>query len=139
MATDEMSGTCGVGLKWEIIEDGVMRIYGDADGVMDDFEKGEAPWYPHRRYVSSVSMTAGSNIGENAFYEMYNMSRLELPEMLQEMKGNFAGCRSLVEFAFPQGNSYGFHTDENEQMSLQNRVDEQGNPVLALKAFVLNP
>ena len=38
----ETSGTCGTNLKWEVLDNGVLRIYGK--GAMNDYSKKVTPW-----------------------------------------------------------------------------------------------
>lgn len=104
------SGICGESLKWEITEDGILKIsgtgemqnYGYWDSDTGDFSK--APWvqYNPRKLILGEGITA---IGDNAFKQCKKLAgELIIPESVIQIGMNaFAGCSGLTgELILPQ-------------------------------------
>ena len=116
IATDNM---CGENLYWSV-EDGVLTIYTEnGESNMYSYEKGTAPWYPLRDSIHTIKMVNGLTIGENAFYNLHKVTRVELPVGLIYFQNAFEGCTALAEFSFPAGSDNGYSLANNGTMILR--------------------
>ena len=106
------SDMCGDALYW-YIEDGVLYIYAkEGSSLMYNYEPGGAPWYDRREEIHTVLMQNGGTIGNNAFYGLSNLYRLELSKDLMYFEAPFAGCSYLTEVSFPDGNDNGMYIQD---------------------------
>lgn len=77
-------GSCGQNIKWSLSEANVLTISGT--GRMADFAAGEAPWYPEREKIRSVTVTDGvESIGSGAFYGCTLIEEMTLPLSLKSI------------------------------------------------------
>ncbi|MGM9659006.1 MAG: leucine-rich repeat protein [Faecousia sp.] len=106
------ANTCGENLAWKV-EDGTLTIYATAEefGEIEDYAKGDAPWYSQRDSITTVDMQAGYWFGSGAFYGLSKVTLVKLPKCLVSFEDAFEGCTSLTSFCFPQGNEAGFAVD----------------------------
>lgn len=93
---DPTSGTCGLGLSWQL-EGGVLTISGG--GYMDNYRPASAPWYPHRAVITSIQIQEGvAYVGSNAFVNELNVTELRLPESLTDIGTDaFPSCGSTSQ------------------------------------------
>lgn len=100
------SGTDGA-ITWEYANE-VLKIHGD--GIMKDYEKGDAPWYKYADKIKSIEFTEDnlSNIGENAFYGLYNAENVTLSSDIRTINnGAFEGCTNLKNIDIPTNSGVG--------------------------------
>ena len=130
---------CGENLYWSV-KDGVLRIYTpEGDSNMYNYEKGKAPWYELRDGIHTIQMEKGLVIGENAFYDLYNVIRVELPAGLIYFQNAFEGCESLSEFSFPAGSYNGYSVVNDGTMILRKAdYDDMDSLVVYACAPVVN-
>ena len=103
-STEEKSGECGENVRWEVTEDGVLTISGQ--GMMDNYEILDQPPY-HFNEISSTIKELHINegvtgIGDYAFYMIFLMQNVELPESLEYI-GDFAFSDSWSLLRFDVG------------------------------------
>lgn len=94
------SGTCGDGVTWELQTD-LLKINGR--GTMNDWTDPMAcPWYNYRRIIKHISIGSEvKNIGQNAFSNISNLSKIEIPEKITSIGGKaFDQCTSLKKIEF---------------------------------------
>ena len=104
------SGTCGKNLKWKLMSDGALIIYGE--GAMDNFsvtinpqsysaipmsDAQSAPWSAYSHLITTVVVENGvTSIGDNAFAECVELKEIEIPETVTEIGDNvFTDCEAL--------------------------------------------
>lgn len=109
---------CGENCHWSISDDGKLIVSGS--GKIKDYDinseytyvhEGEttpAPWHNYRDQISSVTVSEGiSDIGQKAFYDLYNVTNVSLPETLSSLGAwSFAGNSSLTNINLPSSLSY---------------------------------
>ncbi len=103
------SGTCGENLSWSLGDNGVLSISGT--GEMTNYTSGSypyssdtrAPWYDLRNLISYVQIETGvTSIGDYAFYDLYNMVEISLPDGISKIgKGAFGRCSLLAGIDLP--------------------------------------
>ena len=99
----EQSGTCGVGLTWELSGD-VLTISGA--GEMSDFADGEfAPWYENAEEIGTINLTSGiTSIGDLAFYGCSYLTGVSLPDTVISIgEYAFAECTALQQVHLGSG------------------------------------
>ena len=105
-AAEIASGTCGGNVTWSLATDGTMTISGT--GTMDSFEGSEndadQPWAELRADIKSVVIKSGvTGIGEYAFYNCSNLTKVELPDSIVEINPYaFYDCTSLTKVSIPK-------------------------------------
>ena len=100
---------CGDALYWSL-DDGVLTIYAkDGGSLMYNYEPGQAPWYDRREEIHTVVMKNGGTIGNYAFYDLYNMTSLQLSRDLMYFESPFIGCTALSAITFPDSNDNGMY------------------------------
>ncbi len=90
------SGTCGENLTWTLSNQGVLTIAGN--GAMYDYTGSDTPWYSSRNDITSVTFTGQiSSIGNYAFFNCSNMTRISMTYLSIKSIGNyaFANCSAL--------------------------------------------
>ena len=100
------SGKCGENLSWKLEANGTLKISGEGD--MTDYAADGEPASPFTSLGSEVkAVTVGpgvTSVGDNAFYECYNVADVTLPEGLTRIgEGAFYYCRELTEISVPAG------------------------------------
>ncbi|MBQ3255930.1 MAG: S-layer homology domain-containing protein [Oscillospiraceae bacterium] len=124
---------CGENLYWSV-KDGVLSIYTPkGDSMMYNYEKGKAPWYEQRDSIHTIKMSKGIVIGENAFYDLYNVTHAELPIGLTYFQNAFGTCTSLETFSFPAGNENGYSLI-NDGTAILRKADYEDMDSLVLYA-----
>lgn len=92
-------------LTWEYnADDKTLTIKGE--GAIPDKAIADVPWYSVRHSVETVKITATNvtAIGNNAFYYMPNLTKIELPESVTSIGDcAFAFCSSLTAIELPSG------------------------------------
>lgn len=94
------SGTCGDGVTWELQTD-LLKINGR--GTMNDWTDPMAcPWYNYRKIIKYISIGSEvKNIGQNAFSNISNLSKMEIHEKIKSIGGKaFDQCTSLKKVEF---------------------------------------
>ncbi len=91
---DASSGKCGDDLEWTLYDDGNLVITGS--GRMDDYGRGDAPWYGTRACITSLNVKGASHIGANAFYGCSNLYEAELGDVNSIGTKSFAKCSELT-------------------------------------------
>jgi len=96
-------GSCGENLVWEVNSEGVLFISGT--GAMADYSYTSAPWTGQQLDTKITSVEIGSGVttvGDYAFYNLYNVERVFLPEGIESIGGHaFEGCQGLLEATLP--------------------------------------
>ncbi len=99
------SGACGENASWSISGDGtVLTIQGS--GPMQDYRSAkEAPWYRAADTITTLVVDSGiTTLGDYAFTDMKQLTRVELPETLTRLGCyTFGGCVGLAEITIPEG------------------------------------
>lgn len=107
----EVTGECGVGLKWSFNQaTGVLTI--DGEGTMKDYPYGvtdegyvsTAPWYAYNEEIRSIRVNEGvTSIGNFAFMDLPYLANVKLPSTLTTLGGYaFWGCTSLKNITLPE-------------------------------------
>jgi len=98
-------GTCGSNISWMLTADGTLTLTGS--GAMENYDTiytdTYAPWFAYREQVKKVIIEDGiTTIGSEAFYEMHNLTNINLPESLVTI-GDYAFyfCSSLTSLKLP--------------------------------------
>lgn len=94
LSIDQLTGTCGDGLSWELREEtGELFIRGS--GSMTDYTsygEGVSPFASYRNMITSVTLEEGvTSVGSYAFYNLDHLETVSLPESLTSV-GNYAFC-----------------------------------------------
>ena len=90
-ATTVDSGKCGTNLTWKLDSEGTLTISGTGD--MKNFgwnsegtQYSYAPWYDVCSSVKEVVIKSGvTSIGENAFYNHYNLTSVTIPKTVTKI------------------------------------------------------
>ncbi len=96
---DEISGTCGENLTWELTDEGVLIITGT--GPMYDYgirgNGGSAPWSAYATEIKELVITDEvTKIGHEAFSGCTALTTFDVPVLVSEIGYRaFAGCTSL--------------------------------------------
>ena len=99
---DPASGSCGIGLGWELDGSGTLTITGT--GEMFDFrETRPAPWYDSRESITALVLEEGvTTIGSRAFADCVNLKELILPQKLGTIGDEaFQNCTALEQVQLP--------------------------------------
>ncbi len=101
-ATSFASGSCGVGVTWELDSEGLLTISGS--GEMKDYRDGEAPWFIYRSMITSaVVEDTVSKIGSYAFYDCSSLTSISLPDGIKSINDRtFGNCTSLNAITLPE-------------------------------------
>lgn len=89
-------GTCGDNITWILEEGGILRIIGT--GKMNSWSNEvPAPWYSYRKSIKTIIIGDKiENIGENAFSDFENLTKLEMGEDIKVIgELAFWGCTNL--------------------------------------------
>ncbi|MDE6851767.1 MAG: leucine-rich repeat domain-containing protein, partial [Lachnospiraceae bacterium] len=82
--TDQIAfrrGSCGTSLKWELLGNHQLRIYGS--GAMTDFSAGSAPWHKEREKIQEVILSDGvTRIGDYALDGCKTLTTITLPDTI---------------------------------------------------------
>lgn len=98
------SGRCGENVSWKLDADGTLTVSGS--GAMTDYAvdgDGKSPFAAFESEIKDVVIEAGvTTVGDNAFYECYNVSEVTLPDGLVSVGDSaFYYCRELSELSIP--------------------------------------
>ncbi|MBR3314406.1 MAG: leucine-rich repeat protein [Atopobiaceae bacterium] len=100
-----LEGTCDNGLLWSYAV-GEKKLIVSGEGTMEDYSVTEgdvrlAPW--HALDIEQVEIAEGvTTIGDNAFFNLSNLSTVSLPLTLQRIGTQaFYRCESLTEITVP--------------------------------------
>ena len=100
-------GKCGDQCIWDLSQDGVLTVSGT--GRMEDYDfDNNAPWHDYKETIHTVVVNQGiTRIGKDAFWNCNRLTRVVLPESLEEIAGTaFSSCRVLPEFEISSNNRY---------------------------------
>ncbi len=91
------SGTCGAdgdNLTWALCDS---TLYISGTGAMAHFPMGEAPWYPYRKFITSVTIASGvTSIGNYSFNGCSNLTTVTIPPSLTSVGQNaFTSCWAM--------------------------------------------
>ena len=107
-ATIVDSGYCGIGLTWELDDEGTLTVSGT--GEMDYTEPGkpltlDPPWDNIREAVKKVVIEDGAtSIGNSAFAQCTGLTSIEIPDSVTSIGGHaFWNCESLTSLCIPDG------------------------------------
>ena len=100
----DTSGKCGDNVSWELDDKGTLTVSGE--GAMTDYVSEGEPVSPFTGLgdaVKAVKIEPGvTSVGDNAFYECYNVTGVTLPEGLTRIgESAFYYCRELTEIMVP--------------------------------------
>ena len=105
-----VNGSCGNNLTWSLnTNDRILKIEGY--GKMDNWSSSNIPWHEYRSYIDSISLPSGlESIGNNAFYECYNLSHITIPNSVQKIGYcAFLSCSNIISVSIPNSvTSIGF-------------------------------
>ena len=95
------------GIKWTLDTNGLLTINGW--GEMPDWEfnykdwKADMPWYERRNDIKEVHISTGFvNIGNCAFYECENLTRVDIPDSVTAIgEKAFYECKNLTNIHTP--------------------------------------
>lgn len=96
------SGTCGVGVQWELYESGLLYIYGN--GAMANYTSASSvPWHSYRASITRVIVAEGvTSIGRASFYGCTALASVTLPDSLTSIGRDACyGCTSLSSITLP--------------------------------------
>ena len=98
------SGKCGENLSWKLEANGTLTVSGEGD--MTDYAADGEPASPFTALggeVKAVTVGPGvTSVGDNAFYECYNVADVTLPEGLTRIgESAFYFCRELSSLTLP--------------------------------------
>ena len=102
ISTDNLRGSCGNSLNWEInIEDHTLRIRGS--GAMYDYESGGSPWLINSLLINQIVIEQGAvSIGSFAFENMHYVERISIPDTVTRVGDYaFSNCTGLAEIQLP--------------------------------------
>ena len=96
------SGICGENVTWILDEDGVLTISGE--GSMTDYDSEEAPWYPKRNQIVSVTIESGvTSIGAHAFEDCNNLNSIKMSSKVKRIgAAAFNNCTALTSVDIPK-------------------------------------
>ena len=96
------SGICGENVTWTLNEDGVLTISGE--GLMSDYDFEEAPWYPKKNQIVSVTIENGvTSIGAHAFEDCINLNSIKMPSKVKRIgAAAFNNCTALTNVDIPK-------------------------------------
>lgn len=110
-----VSGQCGDNLYWSLdFTTGVLTISGEGemyeyapDAPLDESEL-TMPWYPYKRYISSIELSDNiTSITNFAFFNIDNLNCVVLPNSIEHIgHGVFSNCNSLRYVHIPSNISY---------------------------------
>lgn len=150
------SGSCGAqgeNVKWYLIRSGEDTNGNDAytlvlqgTGEMQDYEQFQTPWNSKREKITEIILSSGiTRIGKNAFYNLYNLKNVTLPDTLKSIgESAFEACPKIdrTSLSLPQG------LEIVEKKAFYTRMTVEGDVVLILpdnlteigeKAFYCEP
>ena len=149
-AENETSGNCGAYAQWSLdIKTGILTISGN--GAINDYSYSIyyddcAPWYSQRDSIKTIKIEKGiTTIGNEAFYDCYCVSSVELPDSLEIIsRSSFSGCSSLTSLVIPYGvNEIEFSAFENctklNSISIPDSVIKIGPNAFKNTAYYNNP
>ena len=93
-------------VRWRFKEsDGSLTISGE--GIIPDYEDGQAPWYRHKDNVKSITIEDGiTYIGTYAFYDLWKVKEISIPETVEQIM-DFAFYGTMPnEINIPEGVRY---------------------------------
>lgn len=102
--TIEETGSCGVGLTYQVIKTGSSwgnnhyTLVISGNGRMNDYQKETAPWrhFGNANFYSIVLNEGLTHIGDYAFNYFYNVGKITLPQSLVSIGRNaFDNCLKL--------------------------------------------
>ena len=111
-------GVCGENLRWFLDDSGKLTIqgsggmdsYGDPgklsrrDRLQGQIKAEQAPWYPVREKIKSVSIEGAETVGYQAFTGCKNLSEIVFSDGLKTIEAcAFQECPSLTNIHFPDG------------------------------------
>lgn len=117
---ESASGSFSTGLTWKLSE-GVLTISGTGS-IPDSLQYGFSPWENSEYYIREVVVSEGvCDIGDYAFHNCYNLTRIYLPESIGTVSStSFDGCTALKEVYFA-GSSVQWNRSSVSQLpALQN-------------------
>ena len=108
-------GSAGANVNWTLTAGGRLKATGE--GEMDDFAfaKNNAAVFYHKSVVKATLAEGITRIGDEAFYDCYNMRSLSIPDSVTSIGGSaFHGCTKLgtirlsenAAFTFENGGLY---------------------------------
>ena len=100
------SGTQYGDVRWKFKEsDGSLTISGE--GMIPDYEEGQAPWYIHRDNIKSIVIEDGiTYVGTYAFYDLWKVKEISIPETVEQIM-DFAFYGTMPnEINIPEGVRY---------------------------------
>ena len=98
------SGSCGEKVKWELYDEGVLKISGS--GKMTNYgDVKEVPWNAYQSDITSVVVEEGvESVGDRAFYFFDNLSEVSLSESVVYIgEYSFSRCYDLTSISIPDG------------------------------------
>ena len=106
------SGSCGAqgeNVKWYLIGSGgdAYTLVLQGTGEMQDYEQFQTPWNSKQAEITDIILSSGiTRIGKNAFYNLYNLKNVTLPDTLKSIgESAFEACPKIdrTSLSLPQG------------------------------------
>ena len=101
----EGCGANGGEISWSVdTKTGILTFTGSGD-MKDYTEKSaKSPWRSYRAYITTVVIEDGiTNVGDYAFYTMYNITEIRLPNSITRIGTYaFADCNALKSVNIPE-------------------------------------
>ncbi|MBR5046835.1 MAG: leucine-rich repeat domain-containing protein, partial [Eubacterium sp.] len=105
------SGNLGDNITWVLYKNGLLSLTGNGEMVTDarddsnNLDTDKIPWYTYRSMITEISVGDGiTSIGDAAFYNCRNLSKITLPDTLTEIGSwGFANCISMTGIKLPTG------------------------------------
>ena len=100
------SGSCGENVNWTLDKSGQLRISGT--GEMTNYtneNENECPWYSYRGQIVSAVIEEGvTSIGNYAFYSLYNLPEINIPDSIVSIGTSaLSACSELTSITIPDG------------------------------------
>lgn len=134
-------GYCGLNVKYELDNDGKLRIYGTGDMFdytyedvgSSGFPSNVPDWYNLRNEIKTVVIEPGvTSIGKAVFINCVNLESIEIPEgVIGVGAGAFYACHGLKEITLPRSlqsiGTLAFHyCDALTDIEIPSNVNEIG-------------
>ncbi len=124
-----IQGNCGKNITYYLDNSGILRIEGT--GEMYNYHSGNpAPWMEYSKLIVSIDISEGvTEIGAQAFRNLKQVEKVELPQSLTKIRGNaFIACVELKSLIMYSGvtaiDQYAFHGTNLKECDFYGSEDE---------------
>ncbi len=96
-------GTAGGNVSWFLTAGGRLKASGSGATADYDFTKNDPSVFYHKSVVKATLAEGITRIGDEAFYECYNMRSISIPASVTEIGSSaFRGCDKLASIRLPE-------------------------------------